>query len=69
MANFVVNSTGTTAIKMSEITALVINERLEGFGLEVRLSSSEIERIVFETDATLEGIQAKATTLLTALES
>jgi len=64
----VTNSTGTKAIGIgSDITALMMNiyQTEEGYVLMVMVSG--LTHMDFETDETLEGIQAKATTVIEAL--
>lgn len=74
MANFIINSTSTSAIRKEAVVALNINEVTKGsppssvFELTVKVHREHFNNIVFEVDTTLEGIQAKAATLLAALE-
>lgn len=70
MAKFIVNSTNDKAIRKEQIEIVAIKAVVIGgvtsYELWVR---SETERqLVFETDATLEGITAKAAIVLAALE-
>ena len=64
----ITNSTNTQAVGIGDNTvsiALRINQTEEGYTLSVRLSGMFLPD--FEIDETLEGIQAKAATILEAL--
>lgn len=75
MALFITNSTDDISVRKEWISRLEIQSVEEegevvSYKLMVSLSSDTWERsVLFETDETLEGIQAKAVTILTALES
>ena len=80
MAKFITNSVGTKAIKKDSVLTLEITYNtgrlIEGsepipafYSLDI-LSAAMLGHVwSFETDPTLEGIQAKAATVLAALES
>ena len=68
MANFIINTAGTNAIRKTQVSLLeVVQNGEEGFDLNVYLTAIPAHSLVFETDTTLEGIQAKATTVIAAL--
>jgi len=64
----ILNSTNTKAFAVGNAAAvqLAINPIESGYNLMVRVSG--MAHMDFETDATLEGIQAKAAIILAALE-
>jgi len=77
MASFIINSVATVAIKKDTIRSLVINkkkrvvedEEITIYVLSIQLADiPRYERLAFEESDTLEGIQAKAATILAALE-
>jgi hypothetical protein len=66
MANFVTNSTGTAAIRKSDVVSLEIVSVTSGNGnpvttynLQIKLNMLHANNITFETATTLEGIQAR----------
>lgn len=75
MALFVTNSAEDVSIRKEWISRLEIQEiedgeEIVGYKLVVSMSNSTWERsVIFETDDTLEGIQTKAATVLSALEA
>ena len=79
MANFIINSVGTKAIKLSQILGVEIepihpqgpggHETITGYNLALTLDFSQGGKIMFETSPTLEGIQALGAAVLGALES
>ena len=80
MAKFITNSTGTKAVRLSEIDTLEIvfnkGEPIEGGGvredfysLHLYLITGTKQALSFEVDATLQGIQAKGAIILQALEA
>lgn len=75
MALFITNSTNDTSLRKEWISRIEIQEieeeeEIVGYKLMVSLSTDTWERsIIFETDDTLVGIQAKAVTVLAALEA
>lgn len=71
MANFITNSTGTKALRLSLVASLEIVQSGESeYNLVAYLSGGILGHgITFETDATSEGIGAKAETVMTALET
>ena len=80
MANFIVNSINTVAVRKGEILALEIKELTEAqapplppnisYVLSMRaINPGHFFGLLFETDSTLEGIQAKAATILAELEA
>ena len=76
MANFVTNGTGTAAIRKSDVVSLEIVSVTSGnenpvttYNLQIKLNMLHANNITFETAPTLEGIQAKAATVLAALEA
>jgi hypothetical protein len=69
MAKFVVNSTNTEAIRKEQVGVLSIkNNVITGTtSFELWIKSTEGKTVRFEVDPTLEGAQAKASTVLAAL--
>ena len=74
MAKFITNSTNDAAIRKEEVVSLVITSNTSGeppaskYELRVNTFKGGFHSTNFETDSTLGGIQAKAATLLAALE-
>jgi len=69
MAVMIVNSTETKAVRKESVIWTEIVPRNEQYELVVRLNDSSAREVVFEEDATEEGIGTKAAALITALES
>lgn len=79
MANFIVNSIGTKAIKISTILGVAIepihpqgpggNLSIDGYNLTLTLDYSQGGKIVFETALTDGDIRALAAPVMAALES
>lgn len=80
MAQFIINSTGTRAIRKSEIDTVEIafnpGEPIEGGGqnpdsysLHLYLNAAIRQAVTFEVDDTLQGIQAKGASILEQLEA
>ncbi len=78
MAKFIINSTGDKALRKDKVQQLEIvqiplntNPETYKYNLSIKMEVASYIGylgIVFETDPTLEGISAKAATLLAALE-
>jgi hypothetical protein len=73
MANFIINSTGTQAIKLSEIKALsIVKNDIGAEGYSLRISAVYGDHpphyFIFETGETLEAVQALASPIVAALE-
>ncbi len=74
--NYIINSSQDKAIKKSVIAALEITTLIDKdiggetteYILKITLTTPNVFALIFETDSTLEGIQAKAATVLAALE-
>jgi hypothetical protein len=75
MSKFVVNTDGTKAINKEEVSNLEImltpaTEDADAFySLNIFFIQTRVHAYEFERDSTFEGIQAKATTILEALEA
>lgn len=76
MANFIVNSTRTKAIRKEYVMAVEIVEEEDSsvppittYELKVQPNVGHRNILRFETDETLEGIQAKAASVLSELEA
>jgi hypothetical protein len=79
MANFIVNSVGTKAIKISTILGVSIdpihpqgpcgNQTIDGYNLVLTLDYGQGGRIAFETATTDGEIRALAAPVMAALES
>ncbi len=78
MAKFVINSTNTKAIRKSDVVGVEIRSIDNSippvppsisYELSLTMSTGHFFTGTFETDTTLEGIQAKAITILSALEA
>ena len=78
MAKFIVNSTGTRAICKEQIRGLMIdydaaiggdNPSSAVYSLRAHFIASADTPMIFEQDETLVGLQAKAATVLEALEA
>jgi hypothetical protein len=69
MGKFVANSTTTKAVRKDDVEWLEIIERGGQFELLIKMKESRALDVSFEIDTTLEGIQAKATTVLAMLEA
>ncbi len=76
MATFVINSTGRGAVRKSEVRSLEItlvplhtDPETYKYILSVKMEDTRVLGLIFEEDATLGGIQAKAATVLAALEA
>ena len=67
--SFITNSTGTAAVRKEDVMSLKIVEKKDSFELYLQMGTNRASEIVFETDATDDGIKAKAATVLAALES
>jgi hypothetical protein len=67
MAKFIVNTTGDKAIRKDSILSLSILGIEGGYYLQVKTSDRVLD-ITFETDTTLEGIQAKGAIIIASLE-
>ncbi len=78
MAKFVMNSTGTRAVRKEEVKLLAIDQMIIGStpqgepvygGYELKVVMLEMApQITFETGETLEAVQSLASPILTALE-
>ena len=73
MANFLINSTNTKALRKADVSSLEIVERTVGeettYDIVVRLTTSCFKEIIFETGETLENVETLATDIITALET
>ena len=69
MALFVANSTNTRIVRKEDVTSAEIVEKVDGFYVMVRVAASRVGDLVWEIEANLVDAQAKAATLLSALES
>ncbi len=78
MANFILNSTSTRAVKLSDVTLVEIghippgvdldgNIQYSAYALKVKLGDSPT--VIFETGDTVEAVQALAAPLLAELET
>ena len=77
MAKFFVNSMNERAVRLSQVSSLIIlpiyagspsGEVINGYELRVRIADLADQYVTFETGATLAEVQALAVPLLTALE-
>lgn len=70
MAKFVINSGSNQAIRKDEVDIVRVVSIISQSGTtyELRVGTIGERGFVFETDTTLDGIQAKAATVLAALE-
>ena len=70
MSKFVVNTENTMSIRKAVIDNLTIEvfPATTGLPYELRVGTTNQRGVAFETDATLEGVQAKAAIILAALE-
>ncbi len=78
MAKFIINSLGDRAVRKEQVRTLLIDydPAIEGdnpqdamYNLRVHFNIDGGDPIIFETDATLVGLQGKAATVLAALET
>ncbi len=68
MANYIVNIAATNAIRKDTVISLEVIQIENGtYVLLIKTTGRGLD-VKFETDATLQGIQAKAATVLAALE-
>lgn len=68
MANFIMNSTNTKAVRKTQISTAEIMQIDDIYVLLITLANDRHMDIKFETDETEEGINSKAADFLTALE-
>ena len=68
MANFIVNTSATKALRLSGITEVIIRENTLPTSFDVVLKCGVAE-VIFESSATLEGAQELAAPILVALEA
>jgi len=68
MADFIVNGAENQAVRISSVVSVSVEQRESDYMILFKVGDRPLD-VVFETDATLEGIQAKADTVMAALES